>query len=803
MKTKKRISICLTFLMFTYAFQINAKEIYKTADSTRQEKVYYAIEINSVLCGYMEITESPIKRDGKELIQGDLNIFAMLSVLGSEFNQEIKIKSLVELASRKCVTLTTSIDQGSVKYNFEIAIKKDTAFIKSLLQPLVRKIFITPETVTGNDEFYMRIKNDFLEKRITEKSYDIIELIEGKIQRSTVKKIGEEKLELVGKAYNTILIETTNNKTGLKTKYWLSPELDYFLQFEIQNRKIYLTDHSVIDKIKVSNMDSHFFTKSNLAISDLQAISYMKLKVRLEPTGITLQKSNLNVPGQKFEGTVNDNVVEGIFEITHKKYNGDNAPSFPQVYKEDKFKKYLEPTSFIESNDPVLVAKAKEITSGAKDSWEATKQISKWVAENIGYAIPGGGTARRTYDIRAGECGSHSMLLAAFCRAVGIPVRIVFGAMYTPNFGGGFGQHGWNEVYMGDAGWIPIDATAHEIDFVDSGHIRISEMESVSSHSFGGKKIEILDYELGDKNLQLAIANTMDFPKYFGKYTNLESSRTFTVLEKEGNLSVDVGQNVLPFNTPNENGRLICKLAPHLSIQFNLDENGNTTDMILYQSFLLPKKSEAENIDADVSEEKIPYLGKYYFSAINAELTILTKDKSLAVYDPKNNTTVKLQNTGKEGRWIDEHNKNTVYFEKDPNGNVNGIKLEAANKFLRGELASNIIEKIIVSDGIESGIKKYEDLKQTKDDKIIFTEHSLNLLAYKYLNASKINEALTIFKLIVREYPGSFNAYGCLAEALLKNNQKEEAIINFKKSIGLNPKNETAKKRLEELGVML
>ena len=30
----------------------------------------------------------------------------------------------------------------------------------------------------------------------------------------------------------------------------------------------------------------------------------------------------------------------------------------------------------------------------------------------------GGGAARKTYDTRAGECGAHSMLVTAFCRAV-------------------------------------------------------------------------------------------------------------------------------------------------------------------------------------------------------------------------------------------------------------------------------------------------------------------------------------------------------------------------------------------------
>jgi len=64
--------------------------------------------------------------------------------------------------------------------------------------------------------------------------------------------------------------------------------------------------------------------------------------------------------------------------------------------------------------------------------------------------------------------------------------------MYTPNYSGSFGQHYWNEIYMGKAGWITVDSTAKEIDFVDSGHIRLG-----AKVSFLGKKMEVLDYKAG------------------------------------------------------------------------------------------------------------------------------------------------------------------------------------------------------------------------------------------------------------------------------------------------------------------
>ena len=57
----------------------------------------------------------------------------------------------------------------------------------------------------------------------------------------------------------------------------------------------------------------------------------------------------------------------------------------------------------------VLIKKAKELTEGAIDSWDAVRRLSRWVGTEIAGAIPGG-SARQTYDNRKGECGAHSRL---------------------------------------------------------------------------------------------------------------------------------------------------------------------------------------------------------------------------------------------------------------------------------------------------------------------------------------------------------------------------------------------------------
>ncbi|MCW9098464.1 MAG: transglutaminase-like domain-containing protein [Ignavibacteriaceae bacterium] len=678
---KQHIQITFILVMISCFISCNkAQDNDSASDVPITNKAYYAVEINDVVCGYSESTEIPVEKDEKDLIRQELKVFVMLSLFGSEFNTEMNIKAILDPDSRKASYIVTSLKQGSTDIDTELTVSSEKATIKSSLMSQLKEIDITPETVIGADEMFLRLKKEFYSEGKTKATYNILEMMEGEVQTSEFKKTGKETISLAGKSFNTIIIEQTNTKTGLKTTYWLSPDYDYFVKFKVLNRMVYLSDQSVIDKIKVADMDENIITKTNVAISDVQALSYMKVDAVIEPIGQNFTEVDLNVQGQKFTGTVKENHIEGIFEISHSKYDGSNAPLFPADFNDPSLEQYLTADGRIESDDPVLIQKAMEITEGSQDSWEAAKLLSKWVAENIHYAIPGGGTARKTYDIRAGECGGHSFLLASFCRAVGIPARVVWGAMYVPNYGGGFGQHGWNEIYMGKAGWIPIDATALETDFVDAGHIRISEYQSTSS-TFNGKKFDIIDYKLGDNQ---TATSDVELSEYFGYYTNPESGRTFEVLDKEGNLSVDIpGQMVLPFNLPVEDGKWYCKLSPTLYLVFTRDEDKQVDKMLFHEIVQMTKQSPPETIDPDVPKDMEPYLGKYLFAAINQVFTVSYSDNTLVVHDPTENKDVKLQSPNEEGGWMDEFNKNTIYFEKDKEGNVTTLKIDASNKFSR------------------------------------------------------------------------------------------------------------------------
>lgn len=462
--------------------------------SDKAETFFYGIEINGKLVGYSETEVTPDTKAGKPVTIIKNKAFIALTALGQAFDTKISEVYHIDPGTGKYTYYDSEVKVGTMEMGSNLVIHKDTAVFTSRQEGKPKTLTLSPDVLLQNPLYFTRLLKDLGEARkMQKKNYRTIDVKEGELHQVTYTRKGTEKLVLAGNEYNAMALDMLDLKTGVPVKIWIMKENGQLLRANYPNgMDVYLADGAVVGKIKRAELDDMIFAKVDLAIADYKAISYMKIKATILSMGEWITPESLNVPGQKFTGTIKDNLIEGIFEIRHKRYNGEDAPPFPTDFKGNKeLKKYLEPENLVESDDPVLVKKARELTKGSKDSWEAARRLSRWVAEEIPYQIPGG-SARHTFETGKGECASHSRLLTAFCRAVGIPARQVTGCMYAPNYGGSFGQHVWNEIYMGKAGWITVDSTAHEIDYVDSGHIRLG-----TQTSFNPKKMEVLDYKAG------------------------------------------------------------------------------------------------------------------------------------------------------------------------------------------------------------------------------------------------------------------------------------------------------------------
>jgi len=92
-------------------------------------------------------------------------------------------------------------------------------------------------------------------------------------------------------------------------------------------------------------------------------------------------------------------------------------------------------------------------------------------SSSVGFA-----TAAQIAKDLQGDCRQHAMLMAAMCRAAGIPSRTALGLVYvedsktrTPQLG----FHMWAEVYVQNA-WVGMDATLGE-GLVGPGHLKIAD----------------------------------------------------------------------------------------------------------------------------------------------------------------------------------------------------------------------------------------------------------------------------------------------------------------------------------------
>jgi len=117
-----------------------------------------------------------------------------------------------------------------------------------------------------------------------------------------------------------------------------------------------------------------------------------------------------------------------------------------------KVRPYLSSSPYIESRNPKIVARAKEISGSETGAWAKCESFYKWIHSHVKYQngpIKGALAALRD---GTGDCEEMTCLFIAFCRAINIPARTV----HVPG-------HCYPEFYLcdenGTGHWFPCEAT--------------------------------------------------------------------------------------------------------------------------------------------------------------------------------------------------------------------------------------------------------------------------------------------------------------------------------------------------------
>ncbi len=137
--------------------------------------------------------------------------------------------------------------------------------------------------------------------------------------------------------------------------------------------------------------------------------------------------------------------------------------------------RYLRPSIAVSSLDGEIVTLARTLSAGLASDDARLDSIVRWMDANIAKQAVDAFTAVEVLRAGQAECQGHAYLLAALARAMGLPARVVNGIVYSPQHGG-FLYHSWNDVWLPEEGWRPVDATFGQ-RVADATHVKLIEGE--------------------------------------------------------------------------------------------------------------------------------------------------------------------------------------------------------------------------------------------------------------------------------------------------------------------------------------
>jgi len=166
--------------------------------------------------------------------------------------------------------------------------------------------------------------------------------------------------------------------------------------------------------------------------------------------------------------------------------------SVPEIPK--AVERYRKPSLFVQSDDPRIQAKSREILGAVTDRWQQAETLNQWVYQTLAKRLTVGlPSATDVLASRAGDCHEHTVLFTALARSAGIPTRMVAGLVY---YDGRLYYHAWPEVWLG--AWIPVDPTFGQApaDATHLGLLGAENEELLSLAQFIGQlRIAVLEAE--------------------------------------------------------------------------------------------------------------------------------------------------------------------------------------------------------------------------------------------------------------------------------------------------------------------
>lgn len=183
------------------------------------------------------------------------------------------------------------------------------------------------------------------------------------------------------------------------------------------------------------------------------------------------------------------------------------SPSVParRPVSKAEMEPYLKENYFLDFEQGDVRKTAERVAGSVKDAAKAAEALRRFVFETLRKKPVNYGMATASTALQCGEGDAleHAVVLAALCRALGVPARVAGGLLVT---GPSAKVHAWTEAWVG--AWIPLDATqespcdASRIRFADSDLNNgcpdgpVAECAALANDVAVRLKVELLNYQL-------------------------------------------------------------------------------------------------------------------------------------------------------------------------------------------------------------------------------------------------------------------------------------------------------------------
>lgn len=109
-----------------------------------------------------------------------------------------------------------------------------------------------------------------------------------------------------------------------------------------------------------------------------------------------------------------------------------------------------------------------------------------------------------------------------------------------------------------------------------------------------------------------------------------------------------------------------------------------------------------------------------------------------------------------------------------------------------------VLGNAIQNNSLAEALNQYEKIR--KQPAYTLNEKDINQMGYNLIGVGKIKEALVLLNINVLQFPRSANVWDSRGEAYMLNGDKAKAILDYKKSLELDPFSMNAIRKLNELG---